>query len=97
MSGIETADPNLIVERLLYLLIGSFLYIYAISFAIGQERREKWFHKRKRYTFFNKKGFLGEYLNYGYPCTIPGFLVAILMYGVIFGVGYYYLFVYPFD
>ncbi|MCQ2363392.1 MAG: hypothetical protein MJ041_03575 [Acidaminococcaceae bacterium] len=96
MTGIETADPSLVVNRILIIMVGAFLYIYAISFAIGQERREKWFHKRKHYTFFNKRGFLGEYLNYGYPCTVPGFLVAILMYGVIFGVGYWYLFKLPY-
>ena len=96
MTGIETADPSLVVNRILIIMVGAFLYIYVISFAIGQERREKWFHKRKHYTFFNKRGFLGEYLNYGYPCTVPGFLVAILMYGVIFGVGYWYLFKLPY-
>lgn len=96
MTGIETADPSLVVNRIMIILVASFIYIYAISFAIGQERREKWFHKRKKYTFFNKRGFLGEYLNYGYPCTIPGFLVALVMYGGIFSVGYWYLFKLPY-
>lgn len=96
MTGLENVDPQLVLHRLLIICLGAFVYIYLISFILGQERRNKWFHKRKKYTFFNKRGFLGEYLNYGYPCTIPGVLVAIVMYGGIFGAGYWYLFKYPY-
>ena len=96
MTGIENVEPGLVVNRIIITCLAAFVYIYAISFVIGQERRNKWFHKRKKYTFFNKRGFLGEYLNYGYPCTIPGFIVALIMYGGIFGVGYWYVFKLPY-
>lgn len=96
MTGLEGVDELEILNRLLIVCLAAFVYIYIISFILGQERRNKWFHKRKTYTFFNKKGFLGEYLNYGYPCTWQGLGVALIMYGVIFGVGYWYVFLFPY-
>ncbi len=83
-------------SRLMQLFVVSFAYIYVIAKLIGRENKNKWFRKRTKYTFFNRRGFLGEYINFGYPVSWQGILIFIAMFGVIFGVGYWYLFVYSY-
>ena len=46
---------------------------------IGEERKSKWFQKRTTYSFFLRRGVLGEWLHFGYPCTIKGYGVTAIM------------------
>ena len=84
-----------IVERLVQLMGFSFFYIYAIAKIIGSENKEKWFKRRSRSTFFTRRGFMGEYINFGYPICWQGCIVFLVLYGLIFAIGYWYLFVFP--
>ncbi|MGE4588327.1 MAG: hypothetical protein AB7E34_01940 [Acidaminococcaceae bacterium] len=82
------------VNRILQVFIFSFVYIFVVARAIGSENKLKWFKRRTKQTFFNRKGFLGEYINFGYPRTWQGVAVFFAIYGVIIGVGYLYVFAY---
>lgn len=62
------------------------------SYLVGPVNKEKWFKKRSPDSFLNRRGFLGESLHFGYPRTWQGFVVALLMYGVILAVGYVIVF-----
>ena len=86
---------GLILERLIQLIGISFVYIYAIARFIGSENKRTWFKKRTRSSFFTRRGFMGEYINFGRPICWQGYMVMIVMYGVILLGGYVYLFVYP--
>ena len=55
-----------------------------------------WFRKRKKYTFFNRRGIFGEDINFGYPVCWQGILVFLAIYGVVFGFGYWYVFVHAY-
>ena len=46
---------------------------------IGEERKSKWFQKRTTYSFFLRRGVLGEWLHFGYPCTVEGYGVTAIM------------------
>lgn len=84
-----------ILERLIQLMGVSFIYIYAIARFIGSENKQNWFKKRTRSSFFTRRGFMGEYINFGRPICWQGYAVMIVMYGAILLAGYLYLFVYP--
>ena len=84
-----------IVERLVQLMGVSFIFIYAIARFIGSENKQNWFKKRTRSSFFTRRGFMGEYINFGRPICWQGYVVMLVMYGAILLVGYLYLFVYP--
>ena len=52
------------------------------------ERKSQWFQRRTKYSWFNRRGFLGEALLFGYPKTIEGYGVTFLMACAISIVGY---------
>lgn len=70
----------------------SLVFIYIVAKLVGEERKARWFKRRKKETFFTKRGFLGETLNFGHPVTWQGLLVVVIMYGLIFGLSYIYIF-----
>lgn len=90
---VET-NSTIVASRVLQIFFFSFAYIFCIAKIIGSENKLKWFKRRTKTTFFNRKGFLGEYINFGYPITWQGMLVFFAIYGVIFSVGYIYIFMY---
>jgi len=56
------------------------LFIFIITaLLLGEERKSKCFQKRKTYSFFLRRGLLGEWLHFGYPCTAEGYGVAAIM------------------
>ncbi|MBQ2135028.1 MAG: hypothetical protein II203_04900, partial [Phascolarctobacterium sp.] len=61
---------------------------------IGPENKANWFRRRMKYTFFNKRGIFGEYINFGYPICWQGCVVFLAVYGVIFSFGYWYVFLF---
>lgn len=90
--GIESAEPTAVCSRLFVVVIISFIMFYVTVKVIGPENKEKWFKKRQKYTFFNRRGIFGEDINFGYPRTWQGMLIALALYGIIFGGGYWYVF-----
>lgn len=84
-----------ILERLIQLLGVAFIYIYVVARLIGQENKQNWFKRRTRSSFFTRRGFMGDYINFGRPICWQGYAVMMAIYGVILLIGYLYLFVYP--
>ena len=80
-----------LTKRALITFVGAFFYIFLIARLIGTENKAKWFKRRTRYTFFTRRGILGEYINFGYPVTWQGIAIFILIWAVILGFGYWYL------
>lgn len=93
MQDIDKVAPTLVATRLFTVIGLAFVLFYLTVKIIGPENKEKWFKKRAKYTFFNRRGILGEDINFGYPRTIQGFAIAIALYGLILGGGYWYIFV----
>lgn len=55
---------------------------------IGGENKAKWFRKRSKFSFFLKRGALGEIVHFGYPCTVEGYLVSAGMLAAIAAASY---------
>ncbi len=91
------AVPSLsICARVFHVSVGALVYIYLVAAVLGPERKAKWFRKRKKYTFFNRRGIFGEDINFGYPICWQGILVFIIIMGPILGLGYWYIFKLPY-
>ena len=92
MDAINNVAPSLVCARVMQVFIGAFVYIFIIAKLIGPENKAAWFRRRMKYTFFNRRGIFGEYINFGYPVCWQGVVIFVLIYGVIFGFGYWYVF-----
>lgn len=88
-----TSTDAKILERLVIVILVSFVYISIIAKGIGTANKERWFKRRTRSSFFTRRGFVGDYINFGRPVTWQGYLIMFLIYGVIFSCGYWYIFV----
>lgn len=96
MEGLENVNPVLICNRIIVIMVIAFVMFYATVKVIGPENKEKWFKKRQKYTFFNRRGIFGEDINFGYPRTWQGMLIALGLYALLLGGGYWYVFVFPY-
>ncbi len=96
MGELEAVSSAAICNRIIQVFIVSFFYIFLIAKIVGQENKAKWFRRRTKYTFFNRRGILGEYVHFGYPICWQGLVVFFAIYGVIFGLGFWYIFVYSY-
>ena len=96
MNAIANVEAILVCGRILQVFIGAFFYIFIVAKLIGHENKAKWFKRRMKYTFFNRRGIFGEYINFGYPITWQGICVFFAIYGVIFGFGYWYVFMHAY-
>lgn len=96
MEMLETVSTQAVVSRLFQVFVGSILYLYVVAKLVGPEHKKAWFHKRQKYTFFNRRGVFGEDINFGYPTCWQGILVFLAVYVVIFGLGYWYIFVHAY-
>ncbi len=91
-----TVSTQAVFYRLAFVFALSFVIIIIGARLIGSERKARWFKRRTNYTFFNRRGVFGEYLNFGYPRTWQGLLAALIMYGIIFGIGVWYILIHPY-
>lgn len=96
MVDLAAVPMQAFTSRLLTVFFVSFIVIIVTARIIGSEKKALWFKRRSNYTLLNRRGIFGEYLNFGYPRTWQGVVTAVLMYGFIFGVGFWYLFVHPY-
>lgn len=69
--------------KLMYSFLLSMVIVTATALAIGKERKARWFRKRKKASFFTRRGVFGELWHFGYPCTKEGVLVSIVMFSLI--------------
>ena len=76
--------------RLGLTLLTWLVVVGATSLIIGPERNRKWFRARDTSkSFFNRRGFLGDFMNFGVPQTregwaiCAGFLTMMLVTGYI--------------
>lgn len=68
------------LEMKIFLVLAWALIVFFITaYVIGEERKARWFKKRTRYSFFNRRGLLGERLHFGYPNTWAGGGVTFVM------------------
>lgn len=74
--------------RIVLTFFVAMLIILATALVVGRERKAQWFRKRQKYSFFNRRGFAGDALHFGYPRTWQGLVVTGLMFGAIGLVGY---------
>ena len=49
------------------------------------------------YIFMIAKAVRSEYINFGYPITWQGVGIFVAIYGVIFGFGYWYVFIHAYN
>ncbi|MBQ3365268.1 MAG: hypothetical protein IKN57_10340 [Parasporobacterium sp.] len=96
MIDISTVPPAAVTGRLFTVFFLSFFIIFITARLVGSERKALWFKRRTNYTLLNRRGIFGEYMNFGYPRTWQGLLVALAMYGLIFALAIGYICFYPY-
>ena len=96
MESLANVDPTRVAVRLFHMILVTFVFLYLVVKVIGPENKAKWFRKRQKYTFFNRRGIFGEDINFGYPVTWQGIVVFCVINLFIFGGGYWYLFVHAY-
>jgi hypothetical protein len=96
MIDLATVPTQALVNRILTVFFLSFFVFMITARILGSERKERWFKRRTKYTLLNRRGIFGEYMNFGYPRTWQGLLVALAMYGLIFAIAIGYICFYPY-
>jgi hypothetical protein len=91
MDPVSAADL-MYAKKIGATLLFAFCLFAVIAKVIGEERKARWFRKRTKYSFFTRRGGLGEFMNFGYPCTLEGLLISAAAVGSIFCFGYWYIF-----
>lgn len=87
-------SDDIIVTRSIQCFVACFIIFAVVAKILGPERKAKWFKRREKYTFFNRRGVFGEFMNYGYPRTWQGLILAIVMVGGMLAGSYWYVFIY---
>jgi hypothetical protein len=87
-----SATDLMYTKKILTMFVGAFVFIAAVSKALGPERKARWFRKRTKYTILSRRSIFGEFIHFGYPCTLEGVLVFLATFGSIFLFGYWYIF-----
>jgi hypothetical protein len=82
------------LERIFTVFLFAFVLCALTSRLLGAERKDQWFRKRTKFSFFTRRSFLGEFIHFGYPCTWQGVMVFAVLIGAVFGIGYLYIFCY---
>ena len=85
-------NETVYVQRILIMIVVSFLSFAVVGMLIGSERKSKWFKKRTKYTLFTRRSIVGEFVHFGRPCSWEGFLITFLLFAFLFGFGYWYVF-----
>lgn len=74
-----------LIDRVAIAFGGWIIMMFVTSWILGPERKFKWFRQRNQHkSFLNRRGFMGEYIHFGYPCTKEGWAVfSVLIFVVI--------------
>jgi hypothetical protein len=79
--------------RVMLAFILSLVAIFVTALIVGEENKAKWFKKREQHkSLFNRRGMLGEKWHFGHPRTWQGYVVFIIMFGVIGIISYILIF-----
>lgn len=70
-------------EKVFLSVIMALLVFFVTSIIIGEEKKAKWFQKRKKYSFFLRRGIIGEIFHFGYPATVEGIGITLGMFSII--------------
>ena len=97
MVDLSTVPAQALTSRLMTVFFLSFVIIFVTAWILGSERKALWFKRRTKYTLLNRRGIFGEYMNFGYPRTWQGLLVALGMYGLIFAIAVGYVCFWPYS
>ena len=69
-----------IVTRMFLLFSSWIALVLIIMWFIGPERKKLWFRQRDTTkSFLNRRGFLGDFLHIGYPCTREGLVIWLIL------------------
>ena len=74
--------------KILICFIWAFIVFFITALIIGVEGKAKWFQRRTKYTWFNRRGKFRAPLFFGYPKTREGYGITFLMASAIGIVGY---------
>ena len=96
MVDFSTVPTQVLAGRIMTVFFLSFFVFMITARLLGSERKERWFKRRTKYTLLNRRGIFGEYMNFGYPRTWQGLLVALGMYGLIFAIAVGYICFWPY-
>ena len=97
MVDFSTVPTQALASRIMTVFFLSFIVFMATAWLLGGERKERWFKRRTKYTLLNRRGIFGEYMNFGYPRTWQGLLVALGMYALIFAIAVGYICFWPYS
>lgn len=65
--------------KILVCFVWAFIVFFITALVIGADRKAQWFQKRTKYSWFNRRGIIGESLHFGYPKTREGYGVTVIM------------------
>ena len=88
-AAFEAAEPMAITGRIFQSLGFAMVVMFIAARLMGHERKTKWFKRREKYSFFNRRGIIGEDINFGYPRTIEGCVVFVIINAIVFGFTYW--------
>lgn len=89
IAVLEAAEPMAITGRIFQSLGFAIVVMFISARLMGYERKTKWFKRREKYSFFNRRGIIGEDINFGYPRTIEGCVVFVIINAIVFGFAYW--------
>lgn len=79
MEYIQQMSDAQFLYRLFVTMIAAMIVIGITAEIIGEERKARWFKKRTKFSFFLRRGILGEKFHFGYPRTLEGIGVFLAM------------------
>ena len=82
-----------IVTRMFFLFLFWIAMVAGTVWAIGPRHKHLWFRQRDQTkSFLNRRGFLGEFIHLGYPCSREGWAISAGFAATILLSGYLVLF-----
>lgn len=83
MEYLQHMSQSQFLYRLFISMVVALIVFGLTAEVIGEERKARWFRKRNKFSWFLRRGVLGEKFHYGYPRTLEGIGVFLAMLAVI--------------
>lgn len=87
-----TFTDDIYLQRIFMMFVFAFVLFTITGLIIGNERKAKWFRKRTKYSFLNRRSIISEFIHFGRPCTWEGLLITIVLLGFLLCFGYWFVF-----
>ena len=94
MEILEQMSPTQFLYRLFLCMLAAMVVVGIAAEWIGEERKARWYKKRTRFSFFLRRGPLGEKFHFGYPRTLEGIGVFLAM-CIVIGLASVFIFTTP--